>query len=353
MEIKVKEFGKTKDGKIVHLYSLKNDNGMEVVISDFGACIVNVFVPDKDGKTRDVVLGFKDLEGYFDNSEGFGAFVGRNANRIANAKVTIAGKEYALEANDGPNNLHSGSNKSFYELFDAEYFKEEDTVCVELSKLFPDMGQGFPGNLDVTVTYTLTQDNELLLEYFATCDQDTVINLTNHSYFNLNGHNSGDILGHVLTIDADAFTPTNDALIPTGEIRDVTGTPMDFRKPFKIGDRINDDYEPLKQAGGYDHNYVLNLAEDGVIGKVAEVYAPESGIKMEVFTDLPGMQLYTGNFINHKTGGKDGATYEKRDGVCFESQFFPDACNNPKFRTSIFKAGEEYDYATIFKFGLK
>ncbi len=351
MNIKVESFGKTRGGQEAHRYQMKNQNGMEVVLSDFGASILQVIVPDRVGKPIDVVLGFETLEGYYDNNEGFGAFVGRNANRIAGASVTIAGKEYQLEANDGPNNLHSGSRRSNYELYEAECIEDIDSVSVEFSRLSPSMEQGFPGNLDLTVSYTLTEENELILEYFAVADETTVVNLTNHSYFNLSGHDSGSVLDQFLTVYADAFTPTDDVLIPTGELRDVTGTPMDFRTPKRIGQDIEADYEPLRQAGGYDHNYVLKTQTgmDDVV-KVAELYSEKTGIKMGVFTDMCGLQVYSGNFIDHKTGGKGGTTYEKRGGICFESQYFPNACKEPKFASSILEAGQEYSFATVFQF---
>lgn len=352
MRVKVENFGTARDGQTAHLYHLRNNNGMEVVLTDMGAAIVKILVPDRTGKKVDVALGFDKLESYYDNGEGFGAFVGRNANRIGGAKVVIAGKEYALEANDGPNNLHSGSTRSNYQMYDAECLEESEMSTVEFSRLSPDMEQGFPGNLDVTVAYSLTEENELLIEYFAVSDQDTVVNLTNHSYFNLEGHDSGDVLDHQMKIYSDKFTPTDDLLIPTGELADVTGTPMDFRQAKKIGQDIGADYRPLVQAGGYDHNYVLEQKEDEV-SLAAELYSEKTGICMEVFTDLPGMQVYTGNFIDHKTGGKGGAVYEKRGGVCFESQYFPNACNEPKFQTSILPAGKEYDSVTVFRFSVR
>lgn len=354
MKVKLEHFGVTKDGQKVYRYRLQNQNGMEVVLSDFGASILQIIVPDRNGNPVDVVLGFDKLENYYDNNEGFGAFIGRNANRIAGASVCINGKEYSLEANDGPNNLHSGSKRSNYEWYETECIEDTDAVSVEFSRLSPSMEQGFPGNLDITVSYTLTGDNELVIEYFAVSDEDTVVNLTNHSYFNLSGHDSGDILDQILTVYADAFTPTDDVLIPTGELKDVTGTPMDFRVPKRIGQDIDADYEPLKQAGGYDHNYVLKkdalTGQDGDVTKAAELYSEKTGIRMSVFTDMCGMQVYSGNFIDHKEGGKGGVTYEKRDGICFESQYFPNACKEPAFSSSILPAGQEYSSATVLKF---
>ncbi|WP_455718055.1 aldose epimerase family protein, partial [Anaerosporobacter sp.] len=258
MSIKKDVFGKTQDGGKAHLYTLKNKAGMTAVFSDYGATIVKLLVPDAKGKLEDVVLGYDNLEQYMKNSPGFGSFIGRHANRIGNASFAINGKTYELEKNDGNNNLHSGS-KSFNKfIYDAEYYEDVDSSTIEFSRLSPDMEQGFPGNLDVTVTYTLTDDNELVIEYLAVSDKDTVVNFTNHSYFNLSGHASGSALNHKVWINANQFTPTDDNLIPTGEIADVEGTPMDFRTAKTIGRDIDADYKPLKQGNGYDHNYVLN-----------------------------------------------------------------------------------------------
>ena len=348
MRVDVTNFGKTREGEDAHLYTMRNKRGMELVLSDFGAIIRNLVVLDKDKKPLDVVLGLETIEDYYDNDEGFGSFIGRNANRLGGAKVVISGKTYELEKNDGPNNLHSGSDKSHYKLYQAEVLESDDCASVEFVRRFADGEQGFPGNLDVTVTYCLTEEDELVIDYYAVSDADTVVNLTNHSYFNLNGHSSGTILGHDLVVLADAFTPTGDDLIPTGEIRSVEGTPMDFRKKKAIGLEIDADYAPLKQAGGYDHNYVLAM-EKGEQRKAAVLSSDVSGISMEVYTDLPGLQVYSGNFISGKRG-KDGAFYKKRDGICFESQFFPNAANEPKFQTSILPAGAEFESTTKYKF---
>lgn len=350
MGITKKAFGKTKDGRQATLYTLENINGTKVTVTDYGACVVSVFVKDKNGRLQDIVLGFDDVAGYETEGTYWGAFIGRNGNRIAGAEVEIAGKTYKLEQNDGKNNLHSGFtgyNNYFYE---AETFEEDGTYAVELSRRSPDMEQGFPGNLDVTVTYTLTDDDEFAIEYYGMSDKDTVINLTNHSFFNLEGQESDSVYDHELWIDADNFTPTDSELIPTGEIREVSGTPMDFRTPTAIGARIDDDYEPLTSAGGYDHNYVLNNSGDD-LEVVAEVYSPKSGICMEISTDLPGMQLYTGNFITGKVAGKAGKCYKRRSGVCFETQTFPDSCHKHDcFKSSIVKAYKEYATATVFRF---
>lgn len=348
MSIKKTVFGKTKDGETASLYTLKNKSGMTAVFSDFGAVLVNLLVPDAKGKLEDVVLGYDNLEQYTKNGPGFGSFIGRHANRIANASFTLNGKTYELETNDGKNNLHSGS-KSFNKfIYETEFYEDEDSSSIEFSRLSPDMEQGFPGNLDVTVTYTLTDDNELVIEYLGVPDKDTIVNFTNHSYFNLAGHAAGSVLDQKVWINANQFTPTDDALIPTGEFADVEGTPMDFRTAKTIGQDINVDYKPLKQAGGYDHNYVLNHESDDV-DLVAELIDEVSGRKMEVYTDTPGMQLYTANFLNGEKG-KDGVTYSPRDGVCFETQFYPNSCNTPEFPSPVIKAEQQYDYVTIYKF---
>lgn len=351
MSIKKQPFGKTKEGVETTLYSLKNKNGMTVDLTNYGANIVNILVPDRNGNFDDVVLGYDNVTGYEGNAPGFGSFIGRHANRIGGASFELNGKKYELEKNDGENNLHGGFKGYNKFIYDVETFEDEDSSSIEFSRLSPDMEQGFPGNLDISVTYTLTDDNELVIEYLAVSDKDTIVNLTNHSYFNLSGHKSGSVMDQKVMINADKFTPTDDALIPTGEIRDVTGTPMDFRKLKPIGQDINANYEPLKQAGGYDHNYVLNISGNDV-EKVAELVDDKSGRVMEVYTNMPGMQLYTGNFLNNEPG-KDGAVYQKGSGVCFETQYFPDSSNKPEFPSCVLKAGNEYDFVTVFKFAVK
>jgi aldose 1-epimerase len=352
MKITQKSFGKTSRGEEAVLYTLTNGNGMKVSVTNFGANIVNIIVPDAKGNLADVNLGFENIEGYEVNPPGFGSFIGRHANRIGGAKFELNGKVYELEKNDGQNNLHggfTGYNKLMYE---TEVYEDEEIASVEFSRLSPHMEQGFPGNLDITVTYSLTEANELVIEYLAVSDRDTIVNLTNHAYFNLAGHNSGSILEHKLWIKANQFTPTTQDLIPTGEIRDVTGTPMDFRTFKTIGQDIEADYEPLQFAGGYDHNYVLDICCSEV-EKVAELVDEKSGRRMEVFTDLPGIQLYTGNFLTPVNNSKDGAVYHKRDGVCFETQFFPNSCNIKNFPSCMLKAGKEFDSVTIYKFSAK
>lgn len=352
MKITQVPFGKTVSGEQATLYTVTNSNGMKVSFTDYGANIVSIIVPDRNGSFADVALGFKNISGYEENSPGFGSFIGRCANRIAGAKFELNGKVYTLQKNEGENNLHGGNPAYNKVMYETEIFEEDDIISVEFSRLSPDMEQGFPGNLDITVTYSLTENNELIIEYHAVSDKDTVVNLTNHSYFNLAGHNSGSILDHKVWIRANQFTPTFDDLIPTGEYADVAGTPMDFRTLKRIGDNIDDDYNPLKQAGGYDHNYVLDTTHDEA-AKVAELVDEASGRVMEVFTDCPGMQFYTSNMLKPVENGKDNASYGRRAGVCFETQYFPNACNTKTFPSSVLKAGEEYDYVTIYKFSCR
>lgn len=352
MSIVKKSFGMTKDGEKATLYVIINKKGMEVSFTDYGANIVNILVPDKNGVKKDVVLGYDSVTGYEDNAPGYGSFIGRNANRIANAEVTINGTVYQLEKNDGINNLHSG-NKSYNKyMYETEIFEEEDVTCIEFSRFSPHMEQGFPGNLDITVTYTLTEDNELVIEYFAVSDAETIVNFTNHSYFNLAGHNSGSVLEQKVRIFSDQFSNTDSLLIPDGKLIDVTGTPFDFREMKAIGKDIACDYEPLKLGGGYDHNYILNTSREEA-GKVAELYDEKSGRFMEVFTDLPGIQLYSANFIAGNEAGKEGYIYQKRDGICFESQFYPNSCNMENVPNGRIRAGEEFESVTIYKFSVK
>lgn len=347
-----KSFGKTSSNEEVTLYTISNNNGMKVSFIDYGANIVGIIVPDSKGNAIDVVLGFENIEGYEENPPFFGSFIGRHANRIENARFVLNGKEYELEKNNDNNNLHSSFNGYNKKMYEVEVFEEQDAVSIEFSRLSPHMEQGFPGNLDLSVTYTLTENNELVIEYFAVSDRDTVVNLTNHSYFNLGGHNCGSILDHKLWIKANQFTPTTDDLIPTGELWDVAGTPLDFRTMKKVGQDIDEDYEPLRIAGGYDHNYVLDIS-GGEIEKVAELVHEKSGRVMEVFTDMPGMQLYTGNMLSPVKNCKGGKPYQKRGGMCFETQYFPNSCNIESFPSCILKAGKEYDFATIYKFSVK
>lgn len=349
MGISTKSFGKTSKGEEANLYILENKNGMKAVFSDYGAVLVQLWVPDRNGRLADVVLGYDTLAEYEKNPTYFGSFIGRCGNRIGGAKFTIGGVEYKVEDNENGNCLHSGSVGYDRYLYEAETFAEDGAVGVSFSRLSPDMEQGFPGNLDITVTYTLTDDNELAIEYLGVSDKDTIVNLTNHSYFNLAGHDSGLVLDQQVLVDADAYTRTDKSLIPTGELTDVTGTPLDFRKRKPLSDGIDSDYEAIVLGGGFDHNFVLNHG-GGEVEFAAELYDEKSGRLMEVYTDLPGMQLYSGNFIRDGLKGKGGCTYKKRAGVCFETQYFPNAVNTENFPSPVVKAYQEAESMTVYKF---
>lgn len=343
MAVTVKNFGKTKDGKDISLFTIKNANGMEASISNFGGVIVSLVVPNKDGEFKDVVLGFEKGEDYYNNGCFFGATIGRSSNRIKNATCVIDGVQCNFPVNDGPNNLHTDIDEGFHkQLFDAEVLENG----VKLTYTAPDMLAGFPGNLKTAVTFTLSDDNALSINYDAVSDKTTVINLTNHSYFNLAGHNSGSIYDTELQINASKYVPVLDGAIPTGEEADVEGTVFDFRTLKKIGKEIDEDVDQLKVVGGYDHNYAIDGYDKSQ--KLIAV-AKADGRTMEVYTDLPGVQFYAGNFIE-KESGKDGATYTKRTGFCLETQYFPDSVNQENFLTPIFKAGEAFKSTTVYKF---
>lgn len=342
--IKMNTFGAVKDGTEAKLYTLTNDAGMSAQFSDYGATLVRLLVPDKEGILRDVVLGYADAAGYEAGTESVGATVGRNANRIAGASFELNGVTYRLTANQFGNNLHSGNdfyNKRFWKVTEAS----DDHITFLLHS--PDGDQGYPGTLDMKLTCALTEENEVRFTYDAVPDQDTIINMTNHSYFNLNGHDSGDILSHKVTVDADAFTMADEQSIPTGEIVDVTDTPMDFRKGRVIGDEIDAPYQALQLGKGYDHNWVLK--NTGKFAKAAEAAGDASGIVMEVYTDLPGIQIYTGNFLDQEPG-KDGAVYPHRAAVCFETQYFPDAIHHENFQSPVCKAGQAFHTVTEYRF---
>lgn len=339
-------FGKTKEGNEVKKYILTNKGGMEVSVIDLGATIVSVKVADADGKVRDVVLGYDDPVDYQENTCYFGAVIGRNANRINQARITLDGVAYPLEANDNENNLHSGSKGFHAVIWKAEEVSENRIVFSYLSK---DLEQDFPGNMTARVIYTLTDENELVITYQAVTDKTTVANFTNHAYFNLDGHDSGSIEDQELEILASYYTPVIDSkAIPTGDIAKVSGTPMDFRERTKIGARIGADFEQLKFAGGYDHNYVLDKA-DGTMQLAARAKSEKSGICMDVYTDCVGVQLYTGNFIKEHAG-KEGVTYGFRHGFCLETQYFPNAINEENFRRPVLRPDERYQSSTKYRF---
>ncbi len=341
-------FAVTSKGETVHVYTLDNGRGMTVKVMDFGAALLEINVPSRD-KSIDVLLGHESFSGYEDNGSAHGSVVGRNANRIGNARFSLNGVTYELEKNDGENNLHGGNSRWFERMWNASEGEENEDDSVIFSLESGDMDQGFPGNVTVAVTYTLTADNELIIHYNAVPDKDTIINLTNHSYFNLNGHNAGDILDHIVHIDSDYYTETDSGLIPTGRLVPVEGTPLDFNVPKPIGQDINADYDALIMANGYDQNFVLK--NNGEPAVAATVYAPKTGILMTVITDLPGIQMYTGNYLND--AGKGGCRYTKNSGVALETQYFPDAINHADFASPVTKAGMEYDTTTIYKFEVK
>jgi aldose 1-epimerase len=346
--VKKSVFGKTKDGREAHLYTLTNKSGMQVVISDFGGTVVSIKVPDRNGKIGDVVLGYDTLAGYQEGTASFGATVGRYANRIGGAKFSLDGKEYVLEKNNGENHLHGGFNKA---LWDAEPGAGKAGPSLKIHYLSKDGEENFPGNLSVTVVFTLTDTNELKIEYTATTDKKTVLNLTNHSYFNL--AESGAILNHQLTLKASRFTPVDAGMIPTGELRPVAGTPFDFHKATAIGARIDQDDEQLKLGHGYDHNWVLDAGIKAEPSLAAILYEPTTGRIVEAWTTEPGIQVYTGNFLDGTPPGKGGKRYVPRSAVCLEAQHFPDSPNHPDFPTTTLVPGKEFHSTTIYKFSTK
>lgn len=343
MSIKKEFFGETKEGKKVDLYTLTNRNNMIVKITNYGGIVTSIIVPGKKGEAADVVLGFSTLAGYLGTHPYFGAIIGRYGNRIARAKFTLDGVTYTLAANNGNNHLHGGIIGFDKVVWQAEEFEKENEVGLKLSYLSKDGEEGYPGNLSVAVTYSLTGNNELKIDYLAETDKPTPVNLTHHSYFNLEGAGSGDILGHLLMIHADRYTAVDAELIPSGEIKDVTGAALDFRKPVAIGARIKD------VTGGYDHNFVLNNVS-GSLQLAASVTAPLSGRRMDVLTSEPGLQFYSGNFLDGSITGKNGKVYHKHYGFCLETQHFPDSPNRSTFPTTILRPGQEYRQQTIYKF---
>lgn len=344
--MKVTDFGVTSKGEEARLFTLSNAAGMEAAVTDYGATLVQVIVPDKEGHPCDVVCGYDEAAAYEEGDLFFGATVGRIANRIGGASFELNGKTYKLEENNNGNNLHSGMNFYCHRMWEVKETADDHVTFVLES---PDGDQGYPGAVHIEVTYTLTEDNGVKITYRAVPEADTIINMTNHSYFNLDGHAAGEVLEQEVWIDADAFTRADAESIPTGEITPVEGTPMDFRTKKALGRDIETDYEALNFGAGYDHNWVLN--NKGEFAKVAEMSSSESGITMEVYTDLPGMQLYTGNFIIEATG-KGGAVYHKRQACCFETQYFPDAVNKENFEGPVCKKGEVYMTETMYRFSI-
>ena len=347
-------FGTTREGEAVSLYTLRNANGIEARVTDYGGIIVSLMVPDRNGRFADVVLGFDSLEPYLAGHPYFGAIVGRYGNRIANGRFTLDGQTHTLARNNGPNHLHGGAKGFDKVVWDAEPFEREGATGLVFSYTSPAGEEGYPGTLQARVTYTLTDDDELIFDYHATTDAATPVNLTQHSYFNLAGEGTGDILNHVVTIDADRFTPVDSTLIPTGELREVTGTPFDFRQATTIGSRIGQAEEQLRFGGGYDHNFVLEKQGDpSSATRAARVYEPTSGRVMEIRTTEPGMQFYSGNFLDGTLRGKSGAAYRHRHGFAMETQHFPDSPNQPGFPSTILRPGQEYRSRTIYRFSVQ
>jgi aldose 1-epimerase len=343
-------FGQTKDGTEVYLFTLRNPHGAEAKISSYGGIVTSLKVPDRDGKMGDVVLGYDNLADYLKESPFFGALIGRYGNRIAKGHFTLDGKEYTLATNNYPNALHGG-NKGFDKVvWEPKAVTTPDGPGLKLTYLSKDGEEGYPGNLSVTVVYTLTADNALKVEYTATTDKDTVVNLTQHSYFNLAGKDT--ILNHTVMIPADKFTPVDSTLIPNGELRPVDGTPFDFRKPTAIGARINQDDEQLKFGKGYDHNWVVNKPL-GQFGLMARVTEPTTGRILEVFSTEPGLQFYSGNFLDGTLKGKGGWVYPFRAAFCMEPQHYPDSPNKPEFPTVVLKPGQTYHNTIVYKFSVQ
>lgn len=342
MKVTKSEFGQLPDGTMADLYTLTNNKGMTVKVTNYGGIITHILVPDRSGTIGDVALGFDDLAGYTGGHPFFGAIAGRYANRIANGKFVLNGVEYSLAQNNGVNHLHGGKVGFDKKLWTAEPIRSKTGVGVKLRYVSKDMEEGYPGTLTSIVTYELTDKNEIKMSYEATTDKDTILNLTNHTYFNLAGHDSGNVLGHQMVFYADAFTPVDDGLIPTGEIKAVKGTPWDFTTPRTIGERI------AQVPGGYDHNHVLRN-QSGKLALAVKVVEPKTGRVMDVYTTQPGVQFYTGNFLDGSVKGK-GASYGKHAGFCLETQHYPDSPNKPQFPSVVLKPGQVYRQTTVYQF---
>ena len=347
-------FGTTPDGESVQIFTLTNGHGVEVRAMTYGGIITSLKVPDRSGVLGDIVLGYDDLAGYLEETPYFGAIIGRYGNRIGSARFTLDGETYALAANNGPNSLHGGDRGFDKRVWEGASFQNDEGVGVTFTRLSPDGEEGYPGNLTVQVTYTLTEGNELVVDYLATTDRPTPVNLTQHSYFNLAGDGSGDILGHALTLQASRYTPVDDLLIPTGELAAVEGTPFDFRAPHAIGERIGAEHPQIAFGGGYDHNFVLDRggAAEGDLMLAARVEEPLSGRVLEIRTTEPGIQFYSGNFLDGTITGKSGHVYAHRTGFCLETQHFPDSPNQPAFPSTILLPDTEYRSRTVFAFSV-
>ncbi len=344
-------FGKVGD-KNVDQYTLTNKNGIVLKVTNYGGIVTSLMLPDRNGVMGDVTLGYNDVDSYVKNTPYFGAIIGRYGNRIGKGKFTLDGKEYTLQVNNGQNTLHGGIKGFDKVVWDAKEVKGKGAAGVEFTYISKDGEEGYPGTLQAKVVYWLTDDNTWKIEYTATTDKPTVVNLTNHAYWNLAGAGS-DILGHELTLNADTYTPVDEGLIPTGELPSVEGTPMDFRKPTAIGARINQDFEQLIFGKGYDHNWVLNQKKPGEMSLAATLYDPKSGRVVEISTQEPGIQFYSGNFLDGTITGKNGTVYKHRTGLCLETQHFPDSPNKANFPSTVLKPGETYKTVTVHKFSVK
>ena len=342
-------FGTTADGTPVEAFTLRNANGIELRAITYGGIITSLKVPDRNGAIGDIVLGFDSIDGYLKDHPFFGAIIGRYGNRIAKGRFLLDGREYKLATNNGPNHLHGGIRGFDKQVWAVEILPAPNTVA--FTRTSADGEEGYPGNLNVEVTYALTDKNELVVDYLARSDKPTPVNLTQHSYFNLAGHDAGDILGHQLMLNADRYTPVDATLIPTGELAPVTGTPFDFRQPAPIGARIDQGYPQLKNGQGYDHNWVLNK-KGNELSLAARVTEPTSGRTLEITTNEPGIQFYAGNFLDGTIAGKGGHLYRRRSGFCLETQHYPDSPNQPAFPSTIIQPGQQYRTRTVFTFGL-
>lgn len=353
MKIEKQPYGQLPDGQKVDLYTLTNTHGMTARITNYGAIVTELWVPDRDGRLDDVVLGYDKLEDYLKDTPYFGAIVGRYGNRIAHGRFTLDGKEYQLATNWKIHHLHGGTKGFDKVIWSAQPVETSDAVGLKLTHLSKDGEEGYPGNLNLTVKYLLTNQNEMKIEYEATTDKPTPCNPTHHGYFNLAGAGTRDNLDHELTINADKTTPTDELLIPTGELKSVEGTPFDFRKPTRIGARIDADDQQIRFGGGYDHNWVLNRKTPDGLEPAARVYEPTTGRVMEVLTTEPGLQFYAGNFLDGSNVGKGGKAYKHRYGFCLEAQHFPDSPNQPQFPSTILKPGQTYRQTTVYRFSAR
>jgi aldose 1-epimerase len=342
-------FGKTPEGEAVDLFTLSNAQGLEARIISYGGIVISLRVPDRDGRLDDIALGYNDLAGYLKSTPYFGAIIGRYGNRIAKGRFILDGKTYQLATNNAPNHLHGGLKGFDKVVWKGQSFKNADAAGVIFTRESPDGEEGYPGTVKATVTYTLNNKNELIVDYYATTDKATVINLTHHTYFNLAGEGKRDILDHQMMIAADRFTPIDATSIPTGDLKPVEGTPFDFRNPTAIGSRIGQNDSQLVNGKGYDHNYVINRQGDGLV-LAARVTEPTTGRVLEVSTTEPGIQFYTGNFLDGSITGKSGKPYQQRYAFCLEPQHFPDSPNRPNFPSAVLKPGEEYRSKTVFAF---